>query len=266
MNLRPLHVSLLSLGLVLIGWGAAQGANDIHTSFSSVQADLAPQVKIAVATAIPITPTAYQPVVKLASPSIPTPAGPTRVPIERTPGPNASSADTFLGSPDALSEPSTAGGASIPAVQAVPDRIVIPAIHLDAPIIPAVSTLVELGGQWYPQWLAPDQLAAGWHTSSAGLGDRGNMVLNGHHNEFGEVFSGLVILKPGDEITIYAGSVSRRFRVANVMILPERDQPLAIRLENARWLAPTADERLTLVTCWPKRSNTHRLIIVASPE
>lgn len=49
------------------------------------------------------------------------------------------------------------------------------------------------------------------------------------------------------------------------MILPERDADLQTRLENARWIQPSQDERLTLVTCWPANSNTHRLIIVARP-
>ena len=39
----------------------------------------------------------------------------------------------------------------------------------------------------------------------------------------------------------------------------------AVRRANAQWIAPTDDERLTLVTCWPYISNTHRLIIVAKP-
>jgi sortase A len=40
---------------------------------------------------------------------------------------------------------------------------------------------------------------------------------------------------------------------------------LEIRMANAEWLGGTDDERLTLVTCWPQKSNTHRLIIVARP-
>lgn len=39
-----------------------------------------------------------------------------------------------------------------------------------------------------------------------------------------------------------------------------------VRMDNARWILPSTDERLTLVTCWPAKSNTHRLIIVASPH
>jgi len=36
-------------------------------------------------------------------------------------------------------------------------------------------------------------------------------------------------------------------------------------LQNARWIMASSDERLTLVTCWPAYSNTHRLILVAKP-
>jgi len=49
------------------------------------------------------------------------------------------------------------------------------------------------------------------------------------------------------------------------MILPERNEPVDTRLQNARWILPSADERLTLLTCWPYTTNTHRLIIVAIP-
>jgi sortase A len=37
------------------------------------------------------------------------------------------------------------------------------------------------------------------------------------------------------------------------------------RLANALWIMPSKDERLTLITCYPYDSNTHRLIIVARP-
>jgi hypothetical protein len=50
------------------------------------------------------------------------------------------------------------------------------------------------------------------------------------------------------------------------MILPEKGESLERRLENARWLLRSTDERLTLVTCWPATSNTHRLILIALPE
>jgi len=37
------------------------------------------------------------------------------------------------------------------------------------------------------------------------------------------------------------------------------------RRENAKWIAPTDYERLTLVSCWPYTTYTHRLIVIAAP-
>ncbi|GAP14526.1 sortase [Longilinea arvoryzae] len=152
-----------------------------------------------------------------------------------------------------------------PAGPLKPDRIVIPKIELDAPVIPAEEQNVKIEGIEYVQFLAPDQFAAGWHSNSAPLGKVGNTVLNGHHNVHGKVFGRLVDLVPGDRIFVYSGTTSLEFQVANVLILPERDADLATRLDNARWIEPSDDIRLTLVTCWPAYTNTHRLIIVASP-
>jgi LPXTG-site transpeptidase (sortase) family protein len=147
----------------------------------------------------------------------------------------------------------------------VPDRIVIPAIQLDAPIITSEVKSIQLKEQWFDQWIAPDEFAAGWQSDSAPLGMPGNTVINGHHNEYGKVFGHLVNLKVGDVITLYSGQTSFNYKIADIQILKERDVSLAIRQENAKWISPTADERITLVTCWPKRNNTHRLIVVAYP-
>jgi sortase (surface protein transpeptidase) len=38
-----------------------------------------------------------------------------------------------------------------------------------------------------------------------------------------------------------------------------------VRLRNAEYIAPTADERLTLVTCHPYGSLRNRLVIIAYP-
>ncbi len=146
-----------------------------------------------------------------------------------------------------------------------PTRLVIPAIGLDAPVVAAGLRQVEIQGQVYQQWLAPDTFAVGWHTTSARLGEMGNMVLNGHHNLFGEVFRRLEEVQEGDRILVFGGEAARTFVVVTKQILPERDQPIEVRLQNARWIQPTEDERLTLITCWPYTSNTHRLVVVAVP-
>jgi sortase A len=147
----------------------------------------------------------------------------------------------------------------------VPDRIVIPAIQLDAPVIKSEVKSVEIRDQWFDQWLAPNEFAAGWQSGTAPLGIPGNTVINGHHNEYGKVFGHLVDLKKGDEISVFSGLKEFRYVVTDILVLQERDVSLSIRQENAHWVSPTDDERLTLVTCWPKRNNTHRLIIVATP-
>jgi len=53
--------------------------------------------------------------------------------------------------------------------------------------------------------------------------------------------------------------------VAQTMTLAEQGQPLDVRRENARWILPTSDERVTLITCWPYSANTHRLVVIAQP-
>ncbi|MCA9942877.1 MAG: sortase [Ardenticatenaceae bacterium] len=146
-----------------------------------------------------------------------------------------------------------------------PQRIVIPNLDVDAPVVDVGLAALETGGETYYQWQVPAAYEAGWHNTSAPLGQVGNTVLNGHHNIFGEVFGKLVDLEVGAEIIVYDKIGSHTYTVADVQILPERDQPLEVRVENASWIQPTADERLTLVTCWPHSDNSHRLIVVAFP-
>jgi LPXTG-site transpeptidase (sortase) family protein len=145
-----------------------------------------------------------------------------------------------------------------------PTRLVIPAIDLDAPVVAVFPQRVRVGGQRYEQWQAPSQFAAGFHESSAWLGQAGNTVLNGHHNIYGMVFGRLHELEQRDEIIVYGDDRPYQYRVNQVMILEERGASLQQRAENARWIFPSDDERLTLVTCWPPESNTHRLIVIAT--
>jgi sortase A len=155
--------------------------------------------------------------------------------------------------------------ATAPALQAVPpERLLIPAIELDAPVEPAGWLTIQLDGALYGQWQVPD-FAVGWHRTSAGLGEKGNTVLNGHHNVYGQVFRRLEELRPGDELTLIGGRREYTYTVEKRVILTERGQPVEVRLRNADWIMPTDDERVTLITCWPYSSNTHRLVLVARP-
>jgi LPXTG-site transpeptidase (sortase) family protein len=75
----------------------------------------------------------------------------------------------------------------------------------------------------------------------------------------------LILLKPGDIITLEARGKRYYYLVVQTMTLAEQDQPLDVRLANARWILPTDDERVTLITCWPYSASTHRLIVIALP-
>jgi LPXTG-site transpeptidase (sortase) family protein len=147
----------------------------------------------------------------------------------------------------------------------IPDRIRIPSINLDAPIVPVHLREIEVGKDIFEQWVAPDLFAAGWHDTSATLGVHGNTVLNGHHNIFEEVFRDIHKLKEGSLIILYSGEKAFTYRVGLNIILEERYKPLETRLANAQWILPSDDERITLITCWPYTSNTHRVVVVAVP-
>lgn len=146
-----------------------------------------------------------------------------------------------------------------------PQRLVIPSIGLDAPVSSIGLAPVELNGETFYQWQVPKDYRAGWHNTSARLGQIGNTVLNGHHNLAGEVFRYLIDLEEGSEIMMYDGEQEYKYEVTQVELLPERGEPVKVRQENAQWILPTEDERITLVTCWPYEDNSHRLVVVAKP-
>lgn len=146
---------------------------------------------------------------------------------------------------------------------AAPARIVVPSLRLDAPVVPVSRVETSAGGRTQAVYDVPDEYAAGWHDTSALLGEPGNTVLNGHNTGHGEVFRDLHRLQPGDEVILYADQVSYTYHVSQTLILPEGGQPLEVRLENARYVVPTLDTRLTLVTCHPYGSLRNRLIVIA---
>lgn len=145
-----------------------------------------------------------------------------------------------------------------------PTRIMAPSIRLDAQVLPVGWAAVSSGSSTVVQWEVVDD-AAGWHKNSEFPGNGGNVVLSGHHNIRGEVFRYLIDLEEGDEIRLLADDEVYQYEVATKVILQERGMPLEVRLQNARWIAATDHERLTLVTCWPYATNSHRLIVVALP-
>lgn len=145
-----------------------------------------------------------------------------------------------------------------------PSKILAPAIGLEAAVEPVGWIVTEQNGEQLTVWDVPDD-AAGWHENSALPGHGNNVVLSGHHNLGAEVFRDLVDLKVGDALTLRAGAYEYQYQVTDRFIVPERDAPPQQQQQNAQWIKPTIDERLTLVTCWPYQGNSHRLIVVARP-
>ncbi len=146
-----------------------------------------------------------------------------------------------------------------------PERLTIPAIDLEAPVVPTGAKKYNINGRIYEQWIVPDTFAAGWNPTSAYPGQPGNTVLFGHHNVNGAVFGKLYKLESGDEIALFSGGYERKYRVNEVLKVKEEDVSFSQMVENARWIGPTEDERLTLITCWPPYESTYRLIVVAKP-
>ncbi len=113
--------------------------------------------------------------------------------------------------------------------------------------------------------------AAGHHRNSANPGEAGNVVVSGHHNTAGEVFREVSeIGQPGsllgleDEIILVAqDGLQYTYRVISWDRFPEEDASEADRVRHARYLDPTEDPILTLVTCWPYESRTHRVVVIA---
>ena len=66
-------------------------------------------------------------------------------------------------------------------------------------------------------------------------------------------------LEGGDDGATYTYTVTEK------LILPEERQPIEVRIQNAQYIQSTADERLTLVTCYPYGSLANRLLIIAHP-
>jgi sortase A len=123
-------------------------------------------------------------------------------------------------------------------------RIVIPAINVDGRVVE--------GDTW-------DQLkkGVGHHVGSANPGERGNCVLSGHDDVYGEIFKDLNKLELEDEIIVYTGVQPYRYRVVSKRII----QPTEVEV-----MDPTPDPIVTLITCYPYRIDTHRIVVVAALE
>lgn len=180
-----------------------------------------------------------------AIPPPPYPVATPEPPPAVTPGPEAAS-----GVPMAPVE------LPVPAPLAPPtDRIVIPRIGVDTAV---VDVGILESGEMETAAFAAGRLAFGAHA-----GEAGNTVIAGHNDVQGEVFRRLPELRTGDEIILYRGEAAHRYRVELRTIVREDGATDSQRLENARWMDATDESTCTLISCYPYRVDTHRIIVRA---
>ena len=162
---------------------------------------------------------------------------------------------------DAIPEPVDAPGtapAEAPAETAqLPgtDGIAIPRIGVDARVVD-VGLLAS--GE-----METTANGAGRLAFSAQAGEAGNAVIAGHNDIDGEVFRRLPELRQGDEIFLRRGDSTYRYVVVVRTIVREQGATAQQRYENARWMDPTDGPTATLISCYPYRVDTHRVIVHA---
>ena len=144
-----------------------------------------------------------------------------------------------------------------------PTRLVIPSIELDRSVAPVGIDLLMINGQTYGIWQVMDD-QIGWHKFSANLGYMGNTVLSAHSDIKAQVFRDLENVQIGDEIVAFGDEEPHQYIVTEKLMVREKGVSLESRIKNAQLIAPTVDERLTLVTC-AQPGATHRLIVIARP-
>ena len=120
--------------------------------------------------------------------------------------------------------------------------IEIPTIGVNAPIVAGVYDWEQL------------KRGVGHHTGSALPGQDGNMVLAAHNDIYGEIFRDLSQLSPGDEFTISTGARAYTYIVTKIEIV----EPTEVSV-----MQPTDHASATLISCYPYRINTQRIVVFA---
>jgi sortase A len=203
------------------------------------------------------------------------PAGfPTPLAGVGTPQPIWTATASDLRSPTPPTTPALPAGSPTPVPStgspSPPVQLAIPALDLDTAVVPVAWEPVTDGTGWTSQWQTAVG-AVGHLVTSANLGEPGNVVLAGHHNTRGEVFRELseiglpgAQVAVGDDVVVTAADgqvyvyTIREWHRWEYATAPDEE-----RRRQASYLEPTQDPTLTLVTCWPYESNTHRVVVVA---
>lgn len=121
----------------------------------------------------------------------------------------------------------------------LPVRIRIPAVSVDAPILQ--------GDDWETL-----KNGVGMSLYSSAPGDKGNLILSGHNDIFGQVFRDLDQLDTGDEVIVLTEKNSYTY----VIQAKEVVDPAQVEV-----MAQTDDASITLISCYPYLVDNKRIIL-----
>jgi sortase A len=284
-GLRRLSTGLVTAGIVLLvvvgGYlvlsqvRGAQTRRDLRqtppaaqTSAPAAQPTVSAPTESATAVATAITATPVTPTVTAAPPS---------------PAPPTPTATTVSAEAAAVSAPATEAPSATLVPPSAPVRLVIPDLKLDVPVVDMGWRVVQTADGPRSDWVIPKN-EAGHHINSALLGDEGNVVISGHNNIYGEVFkpisfawdnaarvqvdsfTDLSDILNGRTIELFdAAGQEFKYTITAFYRLKDTGVSAEQRIANGRFMEPTDQAQVTIITCWPPTSNTHRLVVVAVP-
>ncbi len=140
-------------------------------------------------------------------------------------------------------------------------RIRIPVLNLDSPVVPVGW---RTGGDAVVEWDSPGPYV-GWAMTSALPDGNGNVILYGHNNIEGGIFRHLYRLQAGDPILLLTAQGEWHYQVESVTILAIQEGETERQAYRA-YMAEGSSPRLTLLSCYPPESNTHRVVVIARPR
>lgn len=146
-----------------------------------------------------------------------------------------------------------------------PVRLVIPSVKIDSEVVSITWQMIPAkNGGTKSEWQVADY-AVGHHFGSANPGEIGNVVLSGHVDYKGQVFKELHNVNKGDEVTVFTEKGQYIYVVTDMVLVKEEGVPEEQKRQNARYMDPTPDQTMTMITCWPYGIDDHRLIVIAKP-
>lgn len=288
-SIRRLSTGLIAAGVVLIlviaGYlvlnqlRGAQTRRDLAQPTATATSVPVAQAIVPTTTVTPAQPATTAPTPTLVTPEPTQPAATATATIAaitstspEPPRPTATPAPVASAVPIATTMPASA-----------PVHLAIPDLKIDVPVVEMGWRVVQTANGPRSDWVIPKN-EAGHHINSAELGEEGNVVISGHNNIYGQVFKPISFawdndasikvdnftdrseLLNGKSVELFdAAGQEFKYTITAFYRLKDTGVSIEQRIANGRFMEPTDQTQVTIITCWPPTSNTHRLVIVAVP-